>query len=158
MANSDVKVREVRLLESYSQTYNRFMESTIQMTHRFRNLFSRKDDEARELERKIKDHLNIAQQFLVHAKADYEASLKRGGGMDGQELAHREQKLQYYTNLYKKAQKYAESAKKLYQNIHGETDRVIQMTIRQRNKLEKSKEEGNNFLNKAIAALNEYRQ
>lgn len=158
MANTDVKVREIRLLESYSQTYNRFMESTIHMTYRFRNLFANKDDEARDLERKIKDHLNIAHQFLVHAKADYEASLKRGGGMDGQELAHREQKLQYYTDLYKKAQNYAESAKKLYQNIHGETDRVIRMTILQRNKLEKSKEEGENFLNKAISALNEYRQ
>ena len=158
MANTDVKVREIRLLESYSQTYNRFMESTIHMTFRFRTLFAQKDDEARDLERKIKDHLNIAHQFLVHAKADYEASLKRGGGMDGQELAHREQKLQYYTDLYKKAQNYAESAKKLYQNIHGETDRVIRMTILQRNKLEKSKEEGENFLNKAISALNEYRQ
>ena len=94
MANSDVKVREIRLLESYSQTYNKFMESTIQLTYRFRNLFAQKDDEARDLERKIKDHLNIAQQKLAHAKADYEASLKRGGGIDGQELAHREQALE----------------------------------------------------------------
>ena len=46
----------------------------------------------------------------------------------------------------------------MYQNIHGETDRVIWMTNRQRDKLEKSKEEGENFLKKAIAALNEYRQ
>lgn len=158
MANSDVKVREVRLLESYSNAYNRFMESTIHMTFRFRTLFEQKDDQARDLKHKIDDHLNIAHQFLVHAKADYEASLKRGGGMDGQELAIREKKLQYYTNLYKKAQNYAESAKKLYQNLHGETDRVIQMTIRQRNKLEKSKEEGDNFLKKAISALNEYKQ
>ena len=60
MANGDVKVREVRLLESYSTAYNRFMESTIQMTYRFRNLFEQKDDEARILEHKIKDHLNIA--------------------------------------------------------------------------------------------------
>ena len=158
MANSDVKVREVRLLESYSQAYNRFMESTIHMLFRFRSLFALKDNEARDLERKIKDHLNIAKQFLDHAKADYEASARRGGGMDGQELAHREQKLQYYTNLYKKAQNYAESAKKLYQNIHGEMERVEFMTNRQRHKLEQSKEEGNNFLNKAIAALNEYKQ
>ena len=158
MANSDVKVREIRLLESYSTTYNRFMESTIQMTYRFRNLFAQKDDQARELEHKIKDHLNIAQQSLAHAKADYEASLRRGGGMDGRELAQREQKLEYYKKLYQKAQNYAESAKKLYQNLHGETERVVQMTIRQRNKLEKSKEEGNNFLKKAIAALNEYKQ
>ena len=156
MANADVKVREIRLLESYSQAYNRFMESTIQMTYRFRNLFAQKDDQARELEHKIKDHLNIAQQKYVHAKADYEASLKRGGGMDGKELRQREQALQMYKQLYEKAQKYAESAKKMYQNIHGETDRVIWMTNRQRDKLEKSKEEGDNFLKKAIAALNEY--
>ena len=96
MANGDVKVREVRLLESYSTAYNRFMESTIQMTYRFRNLFAQKDDQARDLEHKIKDHLNIAQQKLAHAKADYEASVKRGGGMDGQELAHREQALEKY--------------------------------------------------------------
>ena len=158
MANSDVKVREIRLLESYSQAYNRFMESTIHMTYRFRNLFELKDDEARDLKHKIDDHLNIAQQSLAHAKADYEASLRRGGGMDGRELAQREQKLEYYKKLYQKAQNYAESAKKLYQNLHGETERVVQMTIRQRNKLEKSKEEGNNFLKKAIAALNEYKQ
>lgn len=158
MANTDVKVREVRLLESYSTAYSNFMQATIHMTFRFRTLFEQKDDQARELKRKIDDHLNIAQQKLAHAKADYEASLKRGGGMDGQELAHREQALEYYKNLYKKAQNYVESAKKLYQNIHGETDRVIRMTVLQRNKLEKSKEEGENFLNKAISALNEYRQ
>ena len=156
MANSDVKVREIRLLESYSQTYNRFMESTIHMTYRFRNLFAQKDDEAREQERKIKEHLNIAQQKLEHAKSAYEASAKRGGGMDGLELAHRQQALEKYKALYEKAKKYTESAKKLYQNIHGETDRVIWMTNRQRDKLKKSKEEGDNFLKKAIAALNEY--
>lgn len=158
MANTDVKVREIRLLESYSQTYNRFMEATIQILYRFRNLFAQKDDQARDLERKIKEHLNIAQQKLAHAKANYEASLKRGGGMDGQELVHREQALKKYNSLYKKAQNYAESAKKLYQNIHGETERVELMTNRQLVKLEKSKEEGNNFLKKAIAALNKYRQ
>lgn len=158
MANTDVKVREIRLLESYSQTYNRFMDATIHMTFRFRTLFAQKDDEARDLERKIKEHLNIAQQKLGHAKADYEASLKRGGGMDGQELAHREQALEKYKALYKKAQNYAESAKKIYQNVHGEFERVEFMTNRQRNKLEQSKEGGNNFLNKAISALNEYKQ
>ena len=157
MANSDVKVREIRLLESYSQTYNRFMESTIAMTYRFRNRFAQKDDEARELKRKIEEHLNIAQQKLAHAKTDYEASLKRGGGMDGQELAHREQALEKYKALYQKAQKYAESAKKIYQNVHGEFERVDFMTNRQRDKLEQNKEEGNIFLNKAIAALNEYK-
>ena len=62
MANSDVKVKEIRLLESYSTTYDRFMESTIHMTYRFRNLFAQKDDQARDLERKIKDHLNIARR------------------------------------------------------------------------------------------------
>lgn len=158
MANTDVKVREVRLLESYSTAYNNFMQATIAMTYRFRNLFANKDDEAKDLERKIKEHLNIAQQKLGHAKADYEASLKRGGGMDGLELAHREQALEKYKALYQKAQNYAESAKKIYQNVHGEFERVEFMTNRQRNKLENSKEEGNNFLNKAISALNEYRQ
>ncbi len=158
MANGDVKVKEVRLLESYSTAYNRFMESTIAMTYRFRNLFFRKDEEARDLKHKIDDYLNRAQQFLAHAKADYETSLKRGGGMDGQELAQREQKLEYYKKLYQKAQNYAESAKKIYQNVHGEFGRVEIMTNRQRHKLEQSKEEGNNFLNKAIAALNEYKQ
>lgn len=158
MANADVKVREIRLLESYSQAYNRFMESTIQMTYRFRNLFAQKDDQARELEHKIKDHLNIAKQKYAHAKADYEASVKRGGGMDGNELRQRKQAMEMYKQVYEKAQNYAESAKKIYQNLHGETDRVIWMTNRQRNKLENSKEEGDNFLKKAIAALNEYRQ
>ena len=158
MANGDVKVKEVRLLESYSTVYNRFMESTIQMTYRFRDLFAQKDNEAQDLERKIQDHLNIAQQKLAHAKTDYEASVKRGGGMDGQELAHREQALEKYKALYKKAQNYAESAKKLYQNIHGEFERVEWMTNRQRHKLENSRDEGNNFLKKAIDALNEYKQ
>ena len=158
MANSDVKVREIQLLELYSDSYDRFMESTIQMTYRFRNLFMQKDDQARDLEHKIKDHLNIAQQKYAHAKADFEASLKRGGGMDGNELRHRRQAMEMYKQIYEKAKNYAESAKKLYQNIHGETDRAIWMSIQQRNKLEKSKEEGDNFLKKAIAALNEYSQ
>lgn len=78
--------------------------------------------------------------------------------MDGQELAHREQALEKYKALYKKAQNYAESAKKLYQNIHGEFERVEWMTNRQRHKLENSRDEGNNFLKKAIDALNEYKQ
>ena len=158
MANSDVKVKEIRLLESYSTTYNRFMESTIQMTYRFRNLFAQKDDQARDLERKIKEHLNIAHQKYVHAKVDYEASLKRGGGMDGNELRQRRQAMEMYKQVYEKAKNYAESAKKLYQNIHRETDRAIWMTIQHRNKLEKSKEDGDNFLKKAIAALNDYSQ
>lgn len=158
MANGDVKVKEVRLLESYSTAYNRFMESTIQMTYRFRNLFAQKDDQARELEHKIKDHLNIAQQKYTHAKTAYEASLKSGRDDGGNELRGREQALQMYKQLYEKAQKYAESAKKLYQNIHGEFERVEWMTNRQRHKLENSRDEGNNFLKKAIDALNEYKQ
>lgn len=158
MANSDVKVREIRLLESYSTTYNRFMESTIQMTYRFRTLFAQKDDQARELEHKIKDHLNIAQQKYVHAKNDLEAALKKNGGPDENEVRHRQQAVEMYKQLYEKAQKYAESAKKLYQNIHGEVERAEFMTNRHRNKLEKSKEDGDNFLKKAIAALNEYSQ
>ena len=158
MANGDVKVREVRLLESYSTAYNRFMESTIQMTYRFRNLFAQKDDQARELEHKIKDHLDIAQQKYTHAKTAYEASLKSGRDDGGNELRGREQALQMYKQLYEKAQKYAESAKKLYQNIHGEFERVEWMTNRQRHKLENSRDEGNNFLKKAIDALNEYKQ
>ena len=158
MANGDVKVREVRLLESYSTAYNRFMESTIQMTYRFRNLFAQKDDQARELEHKIKDHLNIAQQKYTHAKTAYEASLKSGRDDGGNELRGREQALQMYKQLYEKAQKYAESAKKLYQNIHGKFERVEWMTNRQRHKLENSRDEGNNFLKKAIDALNEYKQ
>ena len=158
MANSDVKVREIQLLELYSDSYDKFMESTIHMTYRFRNLFAQKDDQARDLERKIQEHLNIAQQKYAHAKVDYEASLKRGGGMDGNELRQREQALEMYKKLYEKAKNYAESAKKLYQNIHGEVERAEFMTNRQRNKLEKSKEEGDNFLKKAIAALNDYMQ
>lgn len=158
MANSDVKVKEIRLLESYSTTYNRFMESTIQMLYRFRNLFAQKDDQARELERKIQEHLNIAHQKYVHAKVDFEAALKKNGGPDENEVMHRQQALEMYKQVYEKAKNYAESAKKLYQNIHGEVERAEFMTNRHRNKLEKSKEEGDNFLQKAIAALNEYRQ
>lgn len=158
MANSDVKVKEIRLLESYSNTYNRFMESTIQMTYRFRNLFVQKGDQARELEHKIKDHLNIAQQKYTQAKNAYEAALKRNGGPDTNEMMHRQQAMEMYKQVYEKAMNYAESAKKLYQNIHGEVERAEFMTNRHRNKLEKSKEEGNNFLKKAIDALNDYAQ
>ena len=158
MANSDVKVKEIRLLESYSNTYNRFMESTIQMSYRFGHLFVQKDDQAREIERKIQNHLNIAQQKYTHAKADYEAALKKNGGPDENEVMHRQQAMEMYKRIYEKAKNYAESAKKLYQNIHGEVERAEWMTNRHRNKLEKSKEEGDNFLKKAIAALNDYRQ
>lgn len=158
MANNDVKVREIRLLESYSQTYNSFMQATIQMTYRFRNFFMQKDDEARELEHKIKDHMNIALQKYTQAKNAYEASVRNSRNDGGNELKQRQQAFEMYKKLYEKAQKYVESARKLYQNIHGETERMEWMTNRQRNKLEKSKEEGSNYLKKAIAALNDYRQ
>ena len=158
MANSDVKVKEIRLLESYSTTYNQFMESTIHMTYRFRNLFAQKNDQARDLKHKIDDHLSIAQQKYVHAKVDYEASLKRNGGPEENEVRHRQQAMEMYKQLYEKAKNYAESAKKLYQNIHGEVERAEFMTMQHRHKLEKSKEDGDNFLKKAIAALNDYSQ
>lgn len=158
MANSDVKVREIQLLELYSDSYDKFMESTIQMTYRFRNLFAQKDDEARDIRRKIENHLNIAHQKYTHAKNAYEASLRSSRDDDGSELQQREQAVEMYKIVYEKAKNYAESAKKLYQDIHGETDRAIWMTTRQREKLEKSREEGGNFLKKAIAALNEYKQ
>lgn len=134
------------------------MESTIQMTYRFHNLIAQKDDQARDLEHKIKDHLNIAQQKYAHAKADYESALKRNGGPDENELKQRKQTVEMLKQLYEKAQNYAESANKLYQNIHGEVERAEWMTNRHRNKLEKSKEDGDNFLNKAISALKDYSQ
>ena len=156
MANNDVQVREIRLLESYSTAYNRFMESTIHMSYRFESLFHQKSDEAHELKSKIERHLSIAQQKYAHAKNDYEASLKKNGGPNENEVMHRQRAMEMYKQLYQKAQNYAESAKKLYQNIHGETDRAIWMSKQQRNKLEKSKEDGDNFLKKAISALNDY--
>ena len=158
MANNDVKVKEIQLLELYSDSYDKFMESTIHMTYRFRNLFVQKDDQARDLERKIKDHLNIAQQKYVHAKNDLEAALKKNGGPDENEVMHCQQAMEMYKQVYEKAKKYAESAKKLCQNIHGEVERAEWMTNRHRNKLEKSKEDGDNFLKKAISALNDYTQ
>lgn len=156
MTNGDVKVKEIRLLEAYSGTYNKFMDATIHMTYRFRNLFAQKGDEARDLTHKIKDHLNIAQQKYTHAKNDFEASAKRGA--DAQEMAQKERAVQMYKELYEKAKQYVESAQKLNQNIHGEVERIEWMTNKHRYKLEQSKEDGNNFLQKAIAALNEYRQ
>lgn len=158
MANSDVKVKEIKLLEAYSNTYTKFMDETIHMSFRFRTLFNRKGDQARDLKHKIDNHLNIAQQKLAHAKTAYEASLRRGGGAYGNELRQREQALEKYKALYQKAKNYAESAKKLYQKIHGEVERVDYMSARQRHKLERSREEGKNFLDKAITALNEYSQ
>lgn len=154
MANSDVRVKEIKLLEAYSNTYTRFLDATIHMSYRFRVLFNQKGDQARDITNKIKDHLNIAQQKLVHAKHDLEASARRGANPI--EMAQRERAVQMYKELYEKAKQYDESAKKLYQRIHGEVQRVDIMSVRQRNKLERSKEEGSNFLNKAIAAIKDY--
>ena len=85
---ADVKVREIRLLEAYSQRYQGFMESSIA-----RAIITQKDDEARDYTRKISDHVNIIEQKLTHAKNDLEASARRGGGMDGKELELRAQKV-----------------------------------------------------------------
>lgn len=158
MANSDVKVREIRLLESYSTVYDRFMDSAINMMHRFYFLFSHKDDNARDLVHKINDHLHSAEFNYSKAKAEYYASLKRNGGPSENEVRYRAQALRWHKQVYEKAKMHAESAKKLYKNIHGETNRVSLMTNRQREKLLRSKEDGDNFLKKAIAALNEYKQ
>lgn len=154
----DVKVREIRLLEAYSKTYGGFMESSISMSYRFRSIIQQKDDEARDMKHKIEDHLNIAQQKLDQAKNAYEYSLKRSGGVNVLELSHREQALAKYKKLYKKAQDYAELAKKLYQKIHGEMERMVWMSDRFRDNLEKSRDDGMNFLNKAISTLDSYTQ
>ena len=154
MANSDVKVREIKLLEAYSATYNKFLEAAIHMTYRFRALFANKSDEAQNLKHKISDHLNIAQQKYIHAKNELEASARRGANI--QEMTQRERAVQMYKELYEKAKQYDESAKKLFQNINGERERFEWMNIKHRNKLEQSKEDGNNFLKKAIDTLNDY--
>lgn len=156
MANSDVKVREIRLLEAYSCTYNRFMDATIQMTYKFRALFDNKRDEALNITHKIKDYLIIAQQKYIHAQNELEASARRGA--NPQEMAQRERAVQMYKALYEKAKQYEESAKKLNKKIQGEVERFDWMNMKHRNKLEQSKGDGNNFLKKAIAALNDYRQ
>ena len=44
-----------------------------------------------------------------------------------------------------------------YQKMHGETDRMDWMTKRFRNKLEKNRDDGMNFLKKAISTLNDYK-
>ena len=155
---ADVKVREIRLLESYSRTYNAFMESSIAMSYRFRAIITQKDDEARDYTRKIKDHVNIIEQKLAHAKADYEASARRGGGMDGKELEHRQQAVERWKKLLEKAKQYEETSRKLNQNVHAEVERMIWMNTRFREKLEKSRDDGMNYLNKAISALDSYTQ
>ena len=145
---ADVKVREIRLLESYSRTYNAFMESSIAMSYRFRAIITQKDDEARDYTRKIKDHVNIIEQKLTHAKNDLEASARRGGGMDGKELEHRPQKVERWKKLLEKAKQYEEVSRKLNQNVHAEVERMIWMNTRFREKLEKSRDDGMNFLNR----------
>lgn len=154
----DVKVREIRLLEAYSKSYSAFMESSIAMSHRFRAIIEQKDDEARDYTHKIRDHVNIIQQKLTHAKNDLEASVRRGGGMDGKELEQRKRVVEKYKKLYEKAQQYEEISKKLNQNVHAEVERMIWMNNRFRDKQEKIREDGMNFLNKAISALNSYTQ
>lgn len=158
MANADVKVREIRLLEGYSKSYNAFMESSISMTYRFRAIIQQKDDEARDATHKIKDHANIIQQKLAHAKNDLEASMRKGGEQDAKEIEQRTRAVEKYKKLYEKAQMYEENSKKLYQKVHAEVERMIWMNTRFREKLEKSRDEGMNFLNKAIAALDSYTQ
>ena len=153
---ADVKVREIRLLEAYSRTYNAFMESSISMSYRFRAIITQKDDEARDYTRKIKDHVNIIEQKLAHAKNELEASARRGGGMDGKELEHRAQAVERWKKLLEKAKQYEEVSRKLNQNVHAEVERMIWTNTRFREKLEKSRDDGMNFLNKAISALNSY--
>ncbi len=155
---ADVKVREIRLLEAYSKTYDAFMESSIAMSYRFRAIITQKDDEARDYTHKIRDHVNIIEQKLTHAKNDLEASARRGGGMDGKEMEQRAQKVEKYKKLYEKAKQYEEVSKKLNQNIHAEVERMIWQNTRFREKLEKSRDDGMNFLNKAISALESYTQ
>lgn len=158
MANSDVKVKEIRLLESYSNAYSRFIEATIALSYRFMNNFRRKDEKAHECVNRIKTYRETIQQRLKQAQNEVEASLRRGGGMDGQELANRELVLRKFQTLNQKAQEYEESSKKIYQNIHSQTDRMVEQSNIFRRRLEQSKEEGANFLNRAISALNSYTQ
>ncbi len=153
---ADVKVREIRLMEAYSKSYSAFMESSISMSYRFRAIITQKDDEARDYTRKIKDHVNIIEQKLAHAKNELEASARRGGGMDGKELEHRAQAVERWKKLLEKAKQYEEVSRKLNQNVHAEVERMIWTNTRFREKLEKSRDDGMNFLNKAISALNSY--
>ena len=153
---ADVKVREIRLLEAYSKSYGAFMESSISMSYRFRAIITQKDDEARDYTRKIKDHVNIIEQKLAHAKNELEASARRGGGMDGKELEHRTQAVERWKKLLEKAKQYEEVSRKLNQNVHAEVERMVWTNTRFREKLEKSRDDGMNFLNKAISALNSY--
>ncbi len=128
------------------------------MSYRFRAIITQKDDEARDYTHKIRDHVNIIEQKLTHAKNDLEASMRRGGGMDGKELEQRAQKVERWKKLLEKARQYEEISRKLNQNIHAEVERMVWMNTRFREKLEKSRDDGMNFLNKAISALDSYTQ
>ena len=158
MANSDVKVREVRLLESYSDAYGKFFDSNIQTTNSIRVALGAISNKAREYVYHIHTGCEYIRFKMAGAKADVEASMKRGGGMDGRELRLRQEAYQKFKALYEKAQQYEEIAKKLYQNIQIEVSRGEQMCNNQKNKMERNREEGKNFLKKAISALNEYKQ
>ena len=155
---ADVQVREIRLLESYSATYKNFMETTISMTYRFHNILEQKNDEAMTQVRRIRDYANLIQQKMVKAKNELEAAQRRNSGDNGRELEQCEKAYKKFKELYKKAQQYEESSKQLQQKVHGEIERVDYMNRRFRNKLEKSRDDGENFLQKAISALNSYKQ
>ena len=155
---ADVQVREIRLLESYSATYKNFMEATITMTYKFRTLLQQKDDEATRQAHRVRDTTNLIHQKMVKAKNDLEAAQRRDSDDGGRELEQCAKAYKKFKELYKKAQQYEESSKQLQQKVHGEIERVDYMNRRFRNKLEKSRDEGGNFLQKAISALNDYKQ
>ena len=86
MANADVKVKEIQLLEAYSGTYKEFMSATIAMTHRFRSILQQKKDEAFTQEHRIRDAANLIQQKMVQAKNALEAAQRRNRDDGGREL------------------------------------------------------------------------
>lgn len=159
MANTDVRIKEIQLLEAYSETYKRFMEASINMTFRFHTAFQRKDDEAARYASTISTLVHRIYQSMVKAKVKVEASQKKTGSSDdGNELYYRQKTYLKYKELYQRARQYEESSKKLQQKVHAEVERVLQMNRFLRNKLEINKEDGERFLNKAITILNNYKQ
>lgn len=158
MANTDVQVREIQMLEAYSRSYKDFMETTISMSYRFRNILQQKDDEAMTQVRRIRDYANLIQQKMVKAKNELEAAERNPRDDDGKELKQRKKAYKKFKELYKKAQQYEESSKELRQKVHGEIGRVDWMNRRFKDKLEKSRDEGGNFLQKAISALKDYKE
>lgn len=158
MANTDVQVREIQMLEAYSRSYKDFMETTISMTYRFHNILEQKDDEATTQVHRIRDTTNLIHQKMVKAKNDLEAAQRRDSDDGGRELEQCAKAYKKFKELYKKAQQYEESSKELHRKVHAEIERVDYMNRRFRNKLEKSRDEGGNFLQKAISALNSYKQ